>query len=80
MQYTPSTGSVHVTLGGPVADLDRIDPTSFTITVDVAGLGPGSHEVEAVPNVQAGLKVIAVDPQSVTVTVTPAASAASGAP
>jgi YbbR domain-containing protein len=81
LNYAFSTGSVHVTLGGPVADLDRIDPANFTITVDVAGLGPGSHELPLVPNVQAGLKVIGVDPETVTVTVTPAASAAaSGAP
>src|SRR6185295_11381564 len=31
LRYTLSNGSVQVTLGGPLADLDRIDPASFTI-------------------------------------------------
>jgi YbbR domain-containing protein len=79
LNYSLSTGSVHVTLGGPVADLDRIDPAKFTITIDVAGLGPGSHEVQPVPVVQAGLSVISVDPQTVTVTVSPLASGAPSA-
>jgi YbbR domain-containing protein len=72
--YALSTGSVHVTLGGPIADLDRIDPASFTITIDVAGLDPGTHQVQPVPVVQAGLTVIGVDPGTITVTVTSTAT------
>ena len=53
------------------ARLDRIDPASFTITLDVAGLGPGAHELKPVPNVQAGLRVLSVSPETVTLTVTP---------
>ncbi len=78
--YTLSTGSVQVTLGGPVADLDRIDPAAFTITVDVAGLGPGVHEIQPVPNVQAGLRVLSVTPTTVSVTVTAPASPSPAAP
>jgi len=74
LEYSLSTGSVFVTLGGPVADLNRIDPATFTITVDVAGLDAGTHQVQVVPNVQAGLSVISVDPDTVTVTVSPTAS------
>jgi YbbR domain-containing protein len=88
LDYQLSTGSVFVTVGGPTADLDRIDPASFTITLDVAGLGPGSHELRPVPNLQAGLRLLKVDPETVTVTVSsatgsgdPTSSAApSGAP
>jgi YbbR domain-containing protein len=69
LDYSLSPGSVLVTLGGPVADLNRIDPAQFTITVDVAGLEPGTHQVPVVPNVQAGISVISVDPNTVTVTV-----------
>ncbi len=74
--YRLSPLSVLVTLGGPTADLDRIDPSSFTITLDVAGLGPGVHELQPVPVVQVGLRVLTVTPPSVTLTVTTAASPA----
>jgi YbbR domain-containing protein len=80
LNYALSTGSVLVTLGGPKADLDRIDPASFTITVDVAGLETGTHQIQPVPNVQAGLTVISVDPQTVSVGVTPATATASSGP
>jgi YbbR domain-containing protein len=79
--YALSEGSVQVTLGGPIADLDRIDPAHFTITIDVAPLTPGSHQVQLVPNVQAGLSVIKVNPDTVTVTVSqPSSGAPSGTP
>jgi YbbR domain-containing protein len=74
LSYALSSGSVQVTLGGPIADLDRIDPANFTITIDVAGLGPGTHELRPVPNVQAGLRVLSVSPATVTLTVTPQGS------
>jgi YbbR domain-containing protein len=74
--YALSSGSVQVTLGGPLADLDRIDPANFTITIDVAGLGPGTHELRPVPNVQAGLRVLSVSPETVTLTVTTQGSVA----
>jgi YbbR domain-containing protein len=77
--YALSTGSVLVTLGGPIADLDRIDPAAFTVPLDVAGLEPGVHELQPTPNVQAGLRVISVDPATVAVTVT-VASVSSAAP
>jgi YbbR domain-containing protein len=76
LEYALSPGSVLVTLGGPVADLDRIDPASFTITIDVAALEPGSHQVQPSPVVQAGLSIIKVDPDTVTVTVSQPSSAA----
>ncbi|HEY7132175.1 MAG TPA: CdaR family protein [Candidatus Limnocylindrales bacterium] len=79
-EYALSTGSVQVVLGGPIVDLDRIDPANFTITLDVAGLGPGVHELQPVPNVQAGLKVNSVDPSTVTVTITSAAPSPSAPP
>lgn len=74
LEYALSTGRVLVTVGGPIADLDRIDPANFTVPIDVAGLGPGAHEVHPEPNLQAGLRVLTVDPQAVTVTITLAAS------
>jgi YbbR domain-containing protein len=81
LSYALSRGSVFATIGGPLADLDRIDPTSFAMTVNVAGLGLGSHELRPVGNLQAGLRVLTVSPETVTVTVTitPSGSPAAGA-
>src|SRR5262249_5962304 len=69
LEYSVSTGIVRVTLGGPVAALNRIDPALFTMTLDVAALQPGVHQLQPIPNLQAGLTVITVDPNTVTVTV-----------
>jgi YbbR domain-containing protein len=80
LDYSMTPLSVLVTLGGPIADLNRIDPARFTVAVDVAGLDPGTHQVQVVPNVQVPLSVISVDPQTVTVTVTSRTSPASATP
>jgi YbbR domain-containing protein len=68
--YALSTDRVSVVIGGRVSQLDRLDPTSFSATVDVAALAPGSHSVTVVvANLAAGLTVISIDPPSVTVEV-----------
>jgi YbbR domain-containing protein len=67
--YGLTPGFSQVTIGGPVADLDRLDPASFTVSVDVNGLAPGSHVVDLTPNLQAGLRLVSVDPSTVTITV-----------
>jgi YbbR domain-containing protein len=74
LNYSLSTGQVFVTLGGPLADLDRLDASAFTVNLDVGGLTPGVHELTPAPNLQAGLRLLVVDPAKVTVTVTPVAS------
>lgn len=73
-EYTFSTLNADVTLAGPLADLDRLDPATFTIPIDVAGLAPGVHEVVPSLNLQAGLRLLSVDPATVTVTITGRAS------
>ncbi len=69
LTYTLSIGQVLVTVGGPVADLDRIDASAFTIDLDVGGLTPGVHQLEPVLNLQAGLRLLSVEPAKVTVTI-----------
>jgi YbbR domain-containing protein len=76
LQYSMSSQNAAVTIGGPLADLDRLDASGFTVPIDVSRLGPGTHEVELAPVLQAGLRLLRVDPGSVTVTVTQAASGA----
>jgi YbbR domain-containing protein len=67
--YSLSTDRVIVTIGGPVADLDRLSGSSLTLTVDVAGLDTGTHEVTASANLITGLTLIAASPNPITVTI-----------
>jgi YbbR domain-containing protein len=69
LTYAVSPLSAIVTVGGPVADLDRIDAAGFVLPVDVSGLGPGVHQVEPSPVLQAGLRLLGISPTSVTVTI-----------
>jgi len=78
LQYTLSTLNVLLSIGGPVADLDRLDAGGITVPIDVAGLGPGTHTVQPAPVLQAGLRPLRVDPATVTVTVTSAGAGPSG--
>jgi len=68
--YALSTDRVAVVIGGRVSQLDRLDPTAFSATVDVAALAPGSHSVPVVvANLPAGLSIISIDPPAITVIV-----------
>lgn len=77
LDYALSTDRVLVTIGGSIADLDRLSGSNLVLTVDVAGLGPGSHDVTATANLNTGLTLISASPNPIQVTVsTPAASPA----
>ena len=67
--YDLSTDRILVTLGGSVADLDRLEGRTFDVSVQVAGLGPGVHEVPVVANLPAGLALVAASPPNVSVTI-----------
>ena len=67
--YVLSTSSVLVTLGGTVASLNTLDPSSFSVVVDVNGLGLGSHKVKITVSLPADVQLVAVSPPDVTVTV-----------
>ena len=69
LTYTLSTDRVLVTIGGSVADLDRLSATTFTVSMDVAAKGIGSHELAVTANLAAGLTLVAVTPPSITVTI-----------
>ncbi len=67
--YTLSTNRVLVTLGGSVADLDRLESREFNVEAAVGGLGPGQHEVPITADLPAGLTLDTASPPSVIVTV-----------
>ncbi|MBA2719410.1 MAG: hypothetical protein H0U52_09250 [Chloroflexi bacterium] len=68
--YVLSIGIVQVIVGGPLADLERLDASQFTVAADVAELGPGTQQVAPAPNLQAGLRLLKVDPATITITIT----------
>ena len=75
LTYTLSADHVLVTIGGSLADLDRLSGVSLTLTADVTGLDPGQHNVAVSANLATGLTLVGASPNSVTVTVSsPAAS------
>jgi hypothetical protein len=61
--------SVIVTLGGGDQALAGVDASSFAASINVAGLTPGSHEVDVRVVPPNGLKLVAVSPPRVTVLV-----------
>lgn len=78
--YELSVASTLVTVGGSPADLNRIDASTFTVSADVTGLPPGTHEVELEATLPSGVRLVAINPPTVTVTITspPLASASPG--
>ncbi len=69
LTYALGSGSVLVTLGGPVASLDAIDAGSFTVRVDVADLASGSHVVPVIVDVPDELTLVSVTPPRIAVEV-----------
>jgi YbbR domain-containing protein len=75
--YALSTDRVLVTIGGSIAELDRLSGTSIVLAVDVSGLETGTHDVTATANLTTGLTLISASPNPIKVTVsTPAPSPA----
>jgi len=80
MTYTTVVDRVVITVGGSIADLDRLIGSTLAVDVDVAGLKPGTTEVAVAPNLPVGLTLVAASPAKVAVTVTtiPSSPPASG--
>lgn len=75
LEYAVARDRVLVTLRGSPVDLDRLGQTSFTVALDVSGLGAGSYDVPARVDLPAGLELVTVSPRNVTVEVAPVAAA-----
>jgi YbbR domain-containing protein len=67
--YDLSVDRVIVTVGGSVADLDRLEGRAFDVRAEVGGLGTGNHVVPLVANLPAGLALVATSPATVNVAV-----------
>ncbi len=80
-RYELSTDRVLVTIGGSVADLDRLSGSTLVLTADVTGLDVGTHTVPVSANLTTGLSLIGPSPNSIQVTLSsPTASPASPGP
>ena len=68
-RYELSTDRVLVTIGGSVADLDRLSGTTLVLSGDVTGLDVGTHTLPLTANLTTGLTLISPSPNSIQVTV-----------
>lgn len=67
--YAISTSQVSIVIGGPVAELARLDPSSFTVIADVSALPVGTHTVQLSANLPQGLSVVSISPPQVSIDV-----------
>lgn len=68
--YALSTDRVLVTIGGSVAELDRLSGSSLVLTLDVTGLDVGLHDVKVSANLLTGLTLVGASPNPISVTIT----------
>ena len=81
LRYAPAVGRVLITVGGSVADLDRLVGSELVADLDVAGLPIGPHDVPVTADLPAGVTLVSASPATVVVTVSaPVAPAASATP
>jgi YbbR domain-containing protein len=81
LTYDVSVQSVLLTVYGSTADLDRLGSAPITVGLDVAGMGPGRHQVTVVPSLPSGVTLVTTVPPTVIVTIAaPSPSPSGGAP
>lgn len=73
LTYALSADRILVTIGGSLADLDRLSGVELVLTADVTGLEPGTHSVAVSANLATGLTLLGASPNPVEVTVSGAA-------
>jgi len=75
LSYAVDTDRILLTVGGSVADLDRLSGTALVVDLDVTGLEPGTSLVPVSLDLPTGATLVSASPSSVTVTITaPAAT------
>lgn len=73
LSYKLSVDHVLVTIGGSMADLDRLSGAALLMDLDVTGLKAGTREVTPTANPPVGTTVVAISPPTVGVTIGPTA-------
>jgi YbbR domain-containing protein len=80
LRYATGVDRVVITVGGSIADLDRLVGSTLVATLDVTGLAVGEHEVAVTADLPVGVTLVAATPGKVTVTVTAPSATASALP
>jgi len=80
LSYALDADRILVTIGGSVADLDRLSGTALVVDLDVTGLEPGTELVPVSLDLPTGTTVVSASPSSVTVTITGPAATPSPTP
>jgi YbbR domain-containing protein len=69
--YVISPKTLDLTLSGTLAQFQNLNPADITASVDVQGLGPGTYELDPQVNVPSDVKLTAVSPAKLTVSLIP---------
>lgn len=69
LTYSLGASQVNVTLGGPIAQLDALDPTQLVAVARVGELDPGTHTVSVTLSAAGGLQLVEMSPSQTTVQV-----------
>ena len=81
LSYALDMDRILVTIGGSVADLDRLSGAALVVDLDVTGLPPGTESVPVTLSLPTGARLVAASPSSVAVTISgPPESTASPSP
>lgn len=80
MSYAVSVGQVLVTIGGSIADLNRLAGAALVMDLDVSGLKAGVNDVPVSANLPAGTTLVTASPETVQVTIGAIGSLTSPAP
>ena len=67
--YEPSVDRVIMTVGGSVADLDRLTGATLVAFLDVTGLDPGTSPLAVTADLPAGVAFVGASPATVTVVI-----------
>jgi YbbR domain-containing protein len=70
LSYAVDADRILVTIGGSVADLDRLSGTAIVVDVDVAGLQPGVEIITVTMDLPTGTTLVSASPSTVSVTIT----------
>jgi YbbR domain-containing protein len=79
LTYATDVDRVLITVGGSVADLDRLIGATLAVDLDVSALGPGKTDVTVTADLPAGITLVAANPPKVSVTVAALPSSAPSA-
>jgi YbbR domain-containing protein len=70
LSYSVDADRLLVTIGGSVADLDRLSGSALVADLDVSGLQPGTEDVPVTFQLPTGATLVSATPSSVSVTIT----------